>query len=336
MLRFANTYATILWLGIPVLILLFWFSDAIRKRALNKLGDSALIKKAILQFIPSRRRWRRVFLLLGYCFFVLAAMRPQIGTKLEKVKREGIDIVFALDVSKSMLAEDLKPDRLANAKNEIRAFIAHQTDDRVGLVAFAGDAFLACPLTLDYDAFLMFLASVDVSSIDAPGTDIARAIDVCRKAFTDDKPRYKAIILITDGEQTAPGDPISSAIDAAKSGVRIFTIGVGTPSGAPIPVKDKSGNIVGYKKDENGAIVTSHLDETTLSEIAERTGGKYFPARPGSEELHKILAEIDKMGKKELESITYSHYDERFYYPLGAAIFLIFLFWIFPERRKRK
>ncbi|MCD6418428.1 VWA domain-containing protein [bacterium] len=335
MLRFANTYAVVLWLGVPVLILLFWFADAIRRRALEKIGDSALIRRAILQFIPSRRRWKRVFLLLGYSFFVLAAMRPQVGTKLEKVKREGIDIVFALDVSKSMLAEDLKPNRLANAKSEIRAFINHQTSDRVGLVVFAGDAFLACPLTIDYDAFLMFLESVDITSVDAPGTDIARAIDICKQAFTDDKPRYKAIILITDGEQTAPGDPISSAIDAQKSGIRIFTIGVGTPTGAPIPVKDASGNIVGYKKDENGAIVTSHLDGATLTEIAERTGGKYFPARPGSEELRKILAEIDKMGKREMESITFSHYDERFYYPLGAAIIFLFLFWIFPERKRK-
>jgi len=261
-------------------------------------------------------------------------MRPQIGTKLEKVKREGIDIVFALDVSKSMLAEDLKPNRLANAINEIKAFISHQTDDRVALTVFAGDAFLMCPLTLDYDAFLMFLASVDVSIVDEPGTDVARAIDVSQGALMGDTPRYKAIIIVTDGEQTGPGDPIDEADKAAKKGVRIFAIGVGTPGGAPIPVKDRAENIVGYKKDQTGAIVTSRLDEAMLSNIAERTGGKYFPARPGREELRKILKEIEKMGKKELESMIFSHYDERFYYPLGAAIVMLALFWILPERKK--
>lgn len=324
-----------MWLGLPLLVLLFWFSDVLRRRALTKLGNQALIRRAILLFVPARRRWRRVCILLAYCFLVLAAMRPQVGTKLEKVKREGIDIVFALDVSKSMLAEDLKPNRLANAKNEIRAFIAHQTDDRVALVVFAGDAFLMSPLTIDYDAFLMFLESVDVTIVNAPGTDIARAIEVAQRAFVDDTPKYKAIILITDGEQTGNGDPIARANDAQKAGIKIFSIGVGTPNGAPIPVKDRAGNIVGYKKDPNGVIVTSRLDETMLTQIAERTGGKYFPARPGSAELRKILAEIEKMGKKELQSFIYSHYDERFYYPLGAAIFFLFIFWALPERRRK-
>ena len=335
MIKFANTYATILWLGVPILIFLFWFADALRKRALDKLGNRALIQKAILLFVPSRRRWRRVFLIIGYSFLVLAAMRPQIGIKLEKVKREGIDIVFAIDVSKSMLAEDLKPNRLANAKNEIRAFINHQSGDRVAMVVFAGDAFLMCPLTMDYDAFLMFLASVDVPIVDEPGTDIAKAIEMSLKSFVDDKPSYKTIILITDGEHTGFGDPIAAADDASKAVVKIFSIGIGTPTGAPIPVKDNAGNIVGYKKDQNGAIVTSRLDETMLSDLSSRTDGKYFPARPGRDELSKILSEIDRMGKKELESTTFSQYDERFYYPLGAALLFLGLYWLFPERRRQ-
>ncbi len=334
MLKFANTYALVLWIGVPILILLMVFADTLRKRALNRLGDRELIRRAILFLDTTKRRWRRVFLILGYCFLVLSAMRPQLGTKLEKVKREGIDIVFALDVSKSMLAEDLKPNRLSNARSEIKAFIQHQTDDRVALAVFAGDAFLMCPLTVDYDAFLMFLASADPTVVSEPGTDIAKAIDVSIKGFVDDTPKYKAIIIITDGEQTAPGNPISAADRAVKSGVRIFTIGVGTPSGAPIPVKDKAGNIVGYKKDETGAIVTSKLDEATLDEIACRTNGKYFPARPGKDELRKIFAEIDKMGKKELESVVFSQYDERFYYPLALAILLLALYWAFPERKR--
>jgi len=298
MIKFANTYAAVLWLGVPLLILLYIFADSIRKRTLNKLGDSNLIRSAILFLDPTKRRWRRLFLILGYSFLVLAAMRPQIGTKLEKVKRKGIDIVFSLDVSKSMFAEDLKPDRLSNAKSEIKSFVNHQTDDRIALTVFSGDAFLMCPLTTDYDAFLMFLASANPSIISEPGTDIAKAIKISQTGFIDDQPRYKAIILITDGEQTASGDPVAAAQNAKKTGIKIFTIGIGTPTGSPIPVKDNADNIVGYKKDQTGAIVTSKLDEQTLSRIADATDGKYFPARPGKEEIRKILSEIDKMGKR--------------------------------------
>ncbi len=334
MIKFANMYAAVLWLGVPLLILLYVLADAIRNRTLNKLGDSNLIKRAILFLDPAKRRWRRLFLILGYSFLVLAAMRPQVGTKLEKVKRKGIDIVFALDVSKSMFAEDLKPDRLSNAKSEIKSFIEHQTDDRVALTVFAGDAYLMCPLTVDYDAFLMFLASANPSVISVPGTDIAKAIEVSQKGFLDDQPRYKAIILITDGEQTAPGDPVAAARDAAKAGIKIFTIGIGTPTGAPIPVRDKAGNIVGYKKDASGTIVTSKLDESTLAKIADVSGGKYFPARPGKEEIRHILGEIEKMGKKEIESIVFSQYDERFYYPLGVSILFLWLYWVFSDRKR--
>ncbi|RKZ33828.1 hypothetical protein DRQ33_03465 [bacterium] len=323
----------ILWVGVPILIILFIFADSIRRRTLDKLGDRNLIRNAILFLDPMKRRWRRVFLLLGYCFFVLSAMRPQVATKLEKVKREGIDIVFALDVSKSMLAEDMKPNRLSNAKSEIRAFIQHQTDDRLALVVFGGDAFRLCPLTIDYDAFLMFLDSAQPDIMPEPGTDIARALQVSVEAFVDDKPRYKSIILITDGEQTAPGNPISVAKECAKNGIKIFTIGVGTPSGAPVPVKDETGAVIGYKKDEVGAIVTSQLDEATLLEIAEITGGKYFPARPGKEEIGKILTEIEKMGKKEMESFVFSKYDERYYYPLTLAIVFLWLYWVFSDRK---
>ncbi len=264
MIRFENPYLGVLFLGVPLLLFLFLMADLMRKRAIERLGSRQLIKQAILMLNPVNRFWRRVFLVLGYSFLVLAMMRPQLGVKREKIKREGIDIVFALDVSKSMLAEDMKPNRLANAKNEIRSFIMRQTDDRVALVVFAGDAFIMCPLTIDYNAFLMFLASADVTIVDEPGTDIACALDACQKAFIDDQPRYKAIILITDGEQTGPGDPIASAENLAKSGIKVFTIGIGTPSGAPIPVKDKNGNTIGYKKDQSGGIVTSRLDEEML------------------------------------------------------------------------
>ncbi len=336
MFRFANTYASVLFLGIPVLIILFFMADSLRKKALARIGDSEFMQKTILTVDKTRRIWKRLFLLLGYSFFVLAAMRPQVGTKLEKVKREGIDIVFALDVSKSMLAEDLKPNRLANAKNEIRTFLEHQTDDRVALVVFAGDAYLMCPLTIDYGAFMMFLESADPSVVSAPGTDLARALEVSAKAFVDDKPRYKAIILITDGEQNAPGDPVEVARKIAEKGIKVFTIGIGTPGGAPIPIRDESGNIIGYKKDATGAIVTSKLDEQLLTQIAEATGGKYFPARPGKSEISKILSEIDKMGKQEFEEVVFSQYDDRFYYPLFLAVIFLWLYWVFPDRKLPK
>ncbi len=336
MIRFANQHYSILLIGVPAIILLYIFADTFRKRSLNKIGEREFIKNMLLFFNPAARVWRRILFVIGYIFLVFAIMRPQIGTKLEKVKRQGIDIVFALDVSKSMLAEDLKPNRLSNAKNEIREFIRRRSDDRFALVPFAGDAFVMCPLTMDFDAYLMFLNAVDENTIEEPGTDLGKALQISIKAFVDDKPRYKAIVLITDGEQTASGDPVSVAREIAKTGVKIFTIGVGTPTGDPIPIKDERSNIIGYKKDpETGAIVTSKLDEETLAKISELTAADYFSTSSGRSELKEIFANIDKMGKKELETFSFSNYEEIFYYPLSVAIVLFWLFWCIPERSKK-
>ncbi len=336
MFRFGFKYAAFLWLGVPFVLLLFWLSDVARKRAMARLGDLRLITRAILSFSPARRRWKRFFFLLGYSFLVLAAMRPQLGTKLEKIKLEGIDIAIALDVSKSMLAEDLKPNRLANAKSAIRSFVERQGGNRLALVAFAGDAYIVCPLTVDYGAFLMFLSALDVGYVPDPGTDIASAIEVAAHSLEQDSQSYRAVILITDGEQTVPGDPVAAARRLAQKGIKVFTIGIGTPAGSPIPVRDQAGNVVGYKRDEDGAIVTSRLDEDLLAQIAQVSGGKYFPARPGKGEIRQILREIEAMGKKETEGVVVSRYDERYYYPLSLAILFLALSWFLPERRSPK
>lgn len=336
MIKFANPHMAFLFAGVPVLILLFLVYDSLRRRALSRIGDRKLIERMLLFYNPVTRTWKRIFLVLGYSLLVLALMRPQIGAKLEKVKREGIDIVFALDVSKSMLAEDLKPNRLANAKNEIRDFVRLSATDRFALVVFAGDAYIMCPLTIDYDAFLMFLNAVDVGIVADPGTDIARALGVAEKAFVEDVPRYKAIVLITDGENTADSDPIGVAKELAKKGIKVYTIGVGSPTGAPVPMKNSKGNVIGYKRDPvTGAIVTSRLDEDLLQRIAEITGGKYFAARPGAENIRSMLSEIRKMGKKEFETLVFTHYEEKFYYPLTLGILFLFAYWALPERSKK-
>lgn len=335
MLRLANWKIgfLILTICLPLLWILIYFGDRIRKKALDKFGNSELIYRAILRFDPKKRRWRRVFLTVGLIMLCFAFARPQLGTKLEKVTREGIDIIFALDISKSMLAEDFRPNRLAMAKHKISSFVEGLSDDRVGLVVFAGDAFLMCPLTLDYDAFLMFLDAVDIGIVDEPGTNISRAIEIAMKGFVQGEFKHKVLILITDGEQTTAGDPIAMAKRASQEGIKIFTIGVGSQSGAPVPVKDEAGQTIGYRKDENDVIVTSKLDEKLLDEIALTSDGQYFPARQGKEEIDQILMHIDKMTKKELEGFTYSSFEDIFYYPLVVSILLLWLYFSLPERK---
>ncbi len=335
MFKFAQPYNSIWFIGIGVIILMFVIADIRRRRTLEKLGNVDIIRRAILFHDPAKRNLRRVCLLLGYVFVVLALMRPQLGTKVEKVQKRGIDIVFALDVSKSMYAEDLKPNRLANAKAEIKAFIERQANDRLALTVFSGQGFLMCPLTVDYDAFLMFLAAADPSVVSPPGTNLADAVDKSLAAFIDDQPRYKAIILISDGEQTVPGDPIDAAKKAAEGGAKIFAVGIGTPTGTLIPIRDERGNVVSYQTDAAGGKVTTRLDEATLAQMAEVSGGKYFLASPGRAELREIFSEIDKMGQKDLGDVVFSQFEERFYVPLGVAIVFLTLFWVISERRTR-
>jgi Ca-activated chloride channel family protein len=251
------------------------------------------------------------------------------------MKREGVDIVIALDCSHSMLAQDFKPSRLEKAKQEMNGLISRMRGDRVGLVAFAGVAFIQCPLTLDYSAAGMFLDIMDENLIPRPGTAVGDAIRTSIAAFNQKERKYKVLILLTDGEDHG-SDPLKAAEEAAAEGIRIYTIGIGSVQGEPVPVKNKRGMVTGYKKDREGSVVVSKLDQTTLQKIALTTGGKYYHATSGEMELEKIYSEISKMEKKELEGKLMTQYEDRYQIFIFLAIVCLTIEFLLSERRGRK
>ncbi|MFP4458192.1 MAG: vWA domain-containing protein [Candidatus Zixiibacteriota bacterium] len=334
MLRFSSKFFLILaFISIPASILFFYLVSKSRKKALDLFGDSDLVEFLSRSVDRNKRRWKYILFSLSIIFLFFALARPQLGTRLEEVKREGIDLIIALDVSNSMYAEDVKPSRLSKAKHEIRKLIEMLQGDRVALVVFAGDAFIQCPLTLDYSAFEMLLDEVDPYSVPVQGTAIAKAIEVGTEAFVQGERKHKVMLLITDGEDHA-GDPEKAARKAKQEGVVIYTVGIGSPTGVPIPQYDRNGNKIGIMKDENGGIVTTRLDEETLQRVALETEGKYYPARPGQAELEAIIKAISGMETKEFQAKKFAHYEDRFQYPLALSMILMIIAFIIPERKR--
>ncbi|KPL03570.1 MAG: hypothetical protein AMJ73_06375 [candidate division Zixibacteria bacterium SM1_73] len=325
----------VLLILLPLLIVFYWFVFRMKKKAKERFGNLALMEKLSLSFNPKKQRWKVVLILLGIFFLLFSLARPQLGTKLALMKREGVDIVIAIDVSFSMMAEDIKPNRLEKAKQEVNGLISRMRGDRVGLVAFAGVPFVQCPLTLDYSAAKLFLDIIDVNLIPQPGTAIGDAIRTSIEAFNQKERKYKVLILLTDGEDH-DSDPLGAAEEAAKEGIRIYAIGIGSVRGEPIPLKDSQGRVSGFKKDTEGSVVVSRLDEVTLQKIALTTGGKYYHATSGEMELDKIYDEISKMEKKELEGRLLTQYEDRYQYFLLLSVIFLTIEFLLSERRSRK
>jgi Ca-activated chloride channel homolog len=330
MLRFANSYLFImLWL-IPGLIVFYILAFKSKKRAMARFGNLELVQK--LSRSTSRRRLVTKLILLMFIvlLMVTALARPQIGTKIEEVKREGVDIIVALDVSNSMLARDIQPSRLQKAKHEVETFIDRLRGDRIGLIAFSGTAFVQCPLTLDYGAAKIFLDILDPSLIPVPGTALGKAIQKATETFDQRERKHKVLVLITDGEDHE-GDVMKYVDEAEKQGIVIYCVGIGSPKGDPIPMSDTDGSGA-FKKDRNGEVVLTRLDEVTLEKIALQTNGKYYRASGGEDELEKIYDEIAKMEKKELGSLQFSQFEDRFQYFIALALMLLLLEFVLPER----
>jgi Ca-activated chloride channel homolog len=307
------------WL-IPILGIFYWWAFRQKRRALLRFAEAPLAEQLIRGVGQGKQKLRIVLFLLFLVFSFLALLRPQWGTKLETVKRTGVDIMIALDTSLSMDTQDVVPGRLDKAKHEISALIDALQGDRVGLVVFAGTALVNCPLTIDQNAVKLFLEIVDTQVIPRPGTNIGEAIRRTTQAFDSKDRRHKVMILVTDGENLE-GDPVAAAEEAKQTGVLIYSIGVGTGAGEPIPLRDEKGNVTGYKKDESGSVVVSRLDEATLQQISSITGGQYYRATPNEDEVEKIYLAVSGMDKKEFESKLYLTYVDRFQIPLGIALF---------------
>lgn len=335
MLRFDNLLSLhLLWL-IPLLILFYVLAFRWKKNALERFGSLDLIKKLTQSISRKRQIVKAALILIAVFFMIFSLAKPQIGTKLEEVRREGVDILVAIDVSLSMKAEDIKPSRLEKAKHMVTNIIDLLEGDRVGLIAFAGVPFVQCPLTLDYGAAKMFLDIMDSDLLPTPGTAIGAAIMKAIETFEQRERKHKVLILITDGEDHE-GEPLKAAETAEKEGVIIYTVGIGSVKGVPIPLYNEAGRNIGFKKDRENQVVTSKLDEITLEKIALQTGGKYYRATGGESELHKIYDEISKMEKKELASMKFSQYEDRFQYVLIFSIIFLILEVFISERRKLK
>ena len=283
-MRFLHFHFLYLLFLIPFVQLLFIYWDRRARQALFRFGDDRLLEPG-RQAIPFWvRRTRRVFLLLALTLLILTLARPQWGEKMEEVRRKGLDIFIVLDVSASMDAADIKPTRLEAAHGEITAFLDLLETDRVGLICFAGEPALTCPLTLDYSALRIFLDSVDTSTISRPGTAIAGAIDLALKSFNSSERRFKVVVLLTDGEDHE-GKVEEAASKAREEGLIIYTIGIGTTNGELVPVRNQDGQFREWKKDEQGQVVQSRLDAATLQQIAVTTGGKFFAITTGGGEV---------------------------------------------------
>lgn len=334
-MRFAEPMNFLILVGIVLLGLFVLAALRRKKKLMNLFGDLPLIMKNAPYISFARLRTKTALLLIGLALVTVALARLQFGTHMELLKREGIDIVIALDVSNSMLARDMKPNRLEKAILEIRSIIDRLRGDRIGLVAFAGEAFIQCPLTLDYSAARFLLGAMDNTSVSTQGTALATAIEMSSRAFDQREKKHKVLLLLTDGEDHE-GGALEAAEEARRQGINIYTVGIGSPQGEPIPVLDRKGNQVGFKKDEAGEVIVTRLDDVTLQKISLATGGKYYNATAGEIELDRIFDEISAMEKKELEGTLVTRYDDRFQWPLLAAMLLIVGEFFLSERRKKR
>ncbi len=270
--------------------------------------------------------------MISYSFLVLALAEPQTGSKLEKVQRKGIDLILALDVSNSMLAQDIKPSRLERAKQDISKLIDRLEGDRIGIIIFAGKAYTQLPITTDYTAAKLLLSAVNTHSVPVQGTAIGDAIENSASSFGQSN-HNKAIIIITDGEDHQ-GGVLEQAEKAKKNGITIYTIGMGLMEGAPIPIYN--GDIqIGYKKDKDGTVIISKLDESILQQIATTGNGMYIRASNATTGLNKIFDDINKIQKSEIETKQFSDYEDRFQYFIAVSlIFLIFEFLLFDKKNQ--
>ncbi len=321
----------LLWI-IPALILFYFWAGRGRRRVMEYFARNDLLPELTGRVHPGRRRLKTILLAAAVSLLLVTLLRPQWNFQWEEVKRKGLDILIAVDTSRSMLAEDVKPNRLERSKLALRDLVGKLEGDRIGLIAFAGSAFIQCPLTIDYHGFLLALDDLGAESIPRGGTSIAAAIREALRGYEGGQKKYQVLILITDGEDHE-GDPLKAAEEAREAGIKIFCVGIGTGEGELIPVIDESGGRE-FVKDREGNVVKTRLDESVLEKIALATGGTYVRARGTEFGLEMIYREkLAKMEKRELTSKMRKRYREQFQYPLALAILLLLLEPLITERR---
>lgn len=318
---------------VPILVLLFLFNQYWKRKKQREFGDLEMIQKLSPEKSVFKSVLKFTVLILAFGFLVIGLVNPKIGTKSETVKREGIDIVFAIDVSKSMLCEDVAPSRLEKSKQIVSQIINQLIGDRIGIVAYAGSAFPVLPITTDYGVAKMFLQSMNPSMVSSQGTSLDEAIKLSSTYFDDDKKTSKLLILISDGEDHSEG-AIDAAEEASKLGLKIITIGVGTAKGGPIPLKE-NGRVLSFKRDQNNAVVVTKLNEESLKVISKNTKGGYVNGNNTKEVLEYVKNALDNIEKTEFEAQQFTDYNSQFQWFLGISFFLLLLDVFFLERKTK-
>jgi Ca-activated chloride channel family protein len=329
MLMFARAHFLWLLLLVPVILLGYALLRRARRRRVRRFGEEALVDALMPSWSGAKGWWRTVLFCLGFACFAVGLARPMLGAKLVERETKGAEIMICLDVSNSMLAQDYTPDRLSRAKLAISRIVDRLDGDRIGLIIFAGSSFVQLPITTDYVSAKMFLNSINTESVPVQGTAIGDAILTAAKSFSTQSEKSRAIIVITDGENHED-DPVDAARQVADTGIRVYTIGVGSLRGQPIP---KDGDLM---KDKDGNIVVTRLDEETLKKIASVGNGAYVHA--GGEEfgLNPILDEIRKLEDERFNNVVFEEYDEQYMYFFAAALLFFVLEMLIGERRSKK
>lgn len=309
---------------IPVIIVLFVLLLIWKKKTQKKFADLTLLKRLAPNKSKFKSTLKLLFLLLGITFLTLGLVNPKIGTKLETVKREGVDIVFALDVSKSMLAEDIAPNRIEKAKRLISEIINQLASDRIGIIAYAGQAFPQLPITTDYGAAKMFLQSMNTDMLTSQGTAINEAVELATTYYDDEEQTNRVLFIVSDGEDHSEGSALDAVELAVEEGIRIFTIGVGKSKGAPIPIKH-NGVVESLKKDAQGEVVISRLNQKVLEDIADEGNGEYIDGTNTEEAVNRMKELLNQMDKTEFEAKQFAEYKDQFQWFLGAGLLFLFL-----------
>jgi Ca-activated chloride channel homolog len=333
-MRFGHPLNFWLLLLLPLLAAFLVWAAIARRKALLRFAPLAMIGRLVQNVNQGWQYGKALLLLAGVFFLILAMTGPQFGAKLTMAPRRGVDVVIALDLSRSMLAGDVKPNRLERARQQIGELLDRLEGNRVGLVVFAGQAFVQCPLTLDHGAVRIFLGIVDAGTLSVQGTAIGDAVRVAARCFDQDDRQHQAIVLFTDGEDHV-GQPLEAAKGAAEKGVRIFAVGLGTQSGELIPETEESG-ASGFHKDRQGNYVKTHLDERLLEEMAMATDGAYFRSTLRGEELDAIYEQIAQIDQKELGSTRFAQFEERFQIPLLLAVLCFAMEALIGDGRRRR
>lgn len=331
MFRFANSEFLYLLLVIPLIVLVFVYSRIWRKKAIEKFGNTTLISSLMPEVSKTKPILKFILIVLAYTCLVFTLAGPQFGTKIQEAKRKGIELILAIDVSNSMMATDVQPSRMERAKQAISKMVDKLQNDKIGLVVFAGQAYTQLPITTDYVSAKLFLSTIGPDIVPVQGTAIGAAIDLAASSFDETAEMSKVIVVITDGENHED-DAVGAAEKAAEKGINVYTIGIGSPAGSPIPIGDNPTN-QDYRRDESGNFIMSKLNEPLLAQIAAAGKGKYYFAAESDLGLNKVIDEIGKKDKKEIDAKIYTDFDDQFQYIAAIVMFLLIIEVLIREKK---